>query len=478
MRVRFGKTCRILLTATLLASMVASLGPADHRGVAAQTPSYRMTVPLVADGYGLTISEPHPFGAQMYGDLDCASMSIDGLRQARLHWVRWEVNWGQVVGSDETAARDPNPVYNWYLDASARRAQELGLELIVTFVTNPLWASIGPTGSDTRWVNGPIASEALPVFANMVAAMAARYPWIRYYEFFNEPDNANELQAQIGGPYWGPYPDRYAAMLRAVYPALKDANPDAQVVFGGLAYDFFDETGDGSFRRSFLDDVLQDPLGAPFDVFNFHYYPAFAHSWESQYPGDTELVAKAHFLRDKLATLGRPGVPMMCTEVGMGSEPGTIEEDRSPVIQARYVTQTAARALAAGLDAVIWFAWKDLAADSDYAHYGLLTRALAAKPSVAAFRAATLELGAATYLEPFVQDGIEGYALRDAAGNPLYVLWSRDAQSPAVTLDATRASVTRYDGTTLPELTDAGDGWADGRVTFPVGPDPVYVEVR
>jgi len=316
--------------------------------------------------------------------------------------------------------------------------------------------------------------------------MATRYPWLRYYEFFNEPDNADLLGAEKGGPYWGPYPERYAAMLRAVYPTLKAANPAAQVVFGGIAYDLFTDSPEGgSFDRHFLDNVLSsDAGGAPFDVFNFHYYPAFAAHWEEKSPGDRELVAKARYLRNRLNALGRPGVPMICTEVGMpsaltpleASDP-TRDGERSETIQARYVTKTAARTLAAGLDAVIWFAWKEFPAGSEYASFGLITRDLRPKAGVNAFRTATDKLGDAAFIEALAQDGIEGYALTGAGGHRLYVLWSLDSQTRTVRFAATRVAVTRYEGTFLGERGDSDDDVADGFVTLQVGLDPIYVEV-
>ena len=37
--------------------------------------------------------------------------------------------------------------------------------------------------------------------------------------------------------HWGNDGDKYAAMLKAVYPAIKAANPNAKVVLGGIAYE-------------------------------------------------------------------------------------------------------------------------------------------------------------------------------------------------------------------------------------------------
>jgi len=177
MRNRWTTSWRRLLCVALLGALAVLMVPPGGGRATAQSSTYSqsLTLPMVANAFAWRVSEPHPFGAQMYGVIDGAAQSTDLMRQARLHWVRYEVNWGAIVGPDEAAASGPNPPYNWYpdLDASLRRAHDLGLELIVTFANNPVWASMG---EDTPWINGPIVEEHLGTFANMVAAMATRYP--------------------------------------------------------------------------------------------------------------------------------------------------------------------------------------------------------------------------------------------------------------------------------------------------------------
>ena len=74
--------------------------------------------------------------------------------------------------------------------------------------------------------------------------MAARYPQVKYWEFYNEPDNIFSAFGDKG--------KQYAAMLNAVYPSVKAANPAAQVVLGGIALDWFSS---GVYDQNFLADV-------------------------------------------------------------------------------------------------------------------------------------------------------------------------------------------------------------------------------
>ena len=79
--------------------------------------------------------------------------------------------------------------------------------------------------------------------------------------------------------------DAYAALLTAAYPAIKAANPQAKVVFGGIAYDWFTDAdpvtpaNNGPFVRAFFEDVLKNGGGGYFDVMNFHFYPFFGFNW-------------------------------------------------------------------------------------------------------------------------------------------------------------------------------------------------------
>ena len=66
--------------------------------------------------------------------------------------------------------------------------------------------------------------------ATFVAYLAQRYGTrLAAIEVWNEPDQSNE--AYFAGPE---KPQRYAAVLRAAYPAIKQANPNVPVLAGSL----------------------------------------------------------------------------------------------------------------------------------------------------------------------------------------------------------------------------------------------------
>src|SRR5690606_32739206 len=120
---------------------------------------------------------------------------------------------------------------------------EQKLTPIIVISHTPTWAQQVPGASC-----GPIKPTALADFAKFMGEMASRYskpPYnVHYWEIGNEPDVAPEqvpndsvfgCWGNMSDPYYGGA--YYAEMLKVVYPAIKKADPLAQVVFGGLLLD-------------------------------------------------------------------------------------------------------------------------------------------------------------------------------------------------------------------------------------------------
>lgn len=426
-------------------------------------------LPLVMVDHGPAI--PTIFGVQMYNTLDTPSAALDQTREAGVYWVRWPLSWAAVEPTDTNPEHYRFGVY----DASILNATRYGLRLIVTVQNNPSWAA--------TYANGPIDKVDIGEFTEFVGSLVERYdgdgrddapgsPVVTHWEFYNEPDGGDPLRARYGVGYWGHYGEEYAHMLCAVYPVVKEANPQASVVLGGLAYDWFEEYG-GPFVRRFLDDVLQAGGGECFDIMNFHYYPPFAPEWNPYGPA---LVGKANYLRQKLAQYGYKK-PLVDTESGWHSN-DYAQMPSTPEIQSRYVVKLFTQALAAQLDAMIWWAWIDPGAG--YGDSGLLTQDLQRKPAFYAYRTAAHILGPSTFQRPLSSDelghpSLEGYLFQNQAGRPLYVLWSNDEVTRTVTLPVVSARLADMYGDTVLLSADPGNGEAPStQVT--VGPNPIYVE--
>jgi hypothetical protein len=451
-----------------------------RQGTMAVTPesssaSQAVYLPLLVNRFDSTLGIPL-FGVQVYGTNYLPQLSETGTR-----WVRVPIRWQNI----EPVKTTP-PTYNWgATDNMVRTLAEIpGMNVILTLEDNPVWAAeFGEKGA-----NGPILASEMARFRMFVQTAVERYdgdgfndapgsPIVRYWEFYNEPDNYS-LPWNVK---WGPYPAKYADMLKNAYPSVKAANPNAQVVFGGIAYDWFIDEG-GAFHREFLDGVLQNGAGPYFDVFNYHVYPAFG--WgENGGPG---LYEKSNFLRQKLAGYGLYK-PMFITEAGWHSNAVTSGElPSTPSLQARYVVILFTQSIAADVDVMIWWLLHDVGAPYPFDN-GLImndgpgTR----KKAFFVYQHTVEQLRTTHYVRRLApaetgSEYLEVHLLKDYTRNrDLYVAWRNPVDSNVglpLSLPVGVATVYSMVGDKK-TVTDGDDGVLDGLVTLQVTGEPIFVEV-
>ncbi|HXA55270.1 MAG TPA: family 1 glycosylhydrolase [Solirubrobacteraceae bacterium] len=184
-------------------------------------------------------SSPAPLGGVnitgVSGGLPLTLADREVRRAATLHakLVRVEVQWSAIEpdGKDQI-----DPAALAYLDRLVSDAAASGIRVIATADSSPCWASSAPSALLRRCVPGGwTRANAWPprepsAYAAFVAYLAARYGTrLAAIEVWNEPDQANE--DYFAGPE---KPQRYAAVLRAAYPAIKQAAPEVKVLAGSL----------------------------------------------------------------------------------------------------------------------------------------------------------------------------------------------------------------------------------------------------
>ncbi|MEZ4515807.1 MAG: hypothetical protein R3C44_02845 [Chloroflexota bacterium] len=302
-------------------------------------------------------------------------------------------------------------------------------------------------------------------------------PIVEQWEFYNEPDR--EFNTYDGR--WGNNGAEYAEMLKLVYPVVKASNPDAKVVFGGLAYDFFTDQN-GPFVRSFLTDVLAAGGGNYFDIFNFHTYPAFAMNWlPSNAVRGPGLLQKAEYLRAELADAGIEK-PMIVTEAGWHSNDAP-NVPGSPTIQASYVIQLFTQSYAADLDYMIWWMLYDPGDGSLYnglVNWDPPTRKL----SFYVYQNMVSTMKDATFVRPLTANELEDVAeeayLFNRDNRDFYIAWANpvdtEKQFP-LRVPANNVTVMDMLGQVTDTINDQDDGSQDGYVTVTLMNTPVYIEV-
>ena len=207
---------------------------------------------------------------------------MEALEESGAGWARVGINWSWIQPEPPPAA------YVWgpYHDEKLRLVAETGVQLIATVDTAPDLAAdsscspiyCGPDCGDT--------ADRLPEFAQFLTDLVNRYkqpPYnIKHWELINEPDStwpdykgcwADDTTHVDGYPY--------ARMLATAHGAIKAADPEAIVLMGGVAHDWFtDPKYGGPFDRYFPDDVMGYGGGDYTDALNFHYFAVFHREWE------------------------------------------------------------------------------------------------------------------------------------------------------------------------------------------------------
>ena len=242
-------------------------------------------------------------------------------------WTRHsDLNWPQVEPTEG--------VRNWDsmagLEEDLRQASARGIKVVLIVLRTPAWAQ-KIVGSGC----GPIRVDKLPAFANFMRDAVARYsapPFnVKYWEIWNEPDaptvKENKGWGCLGNPadaYYGGA--EYARLLKSIYPAIKAADANSQVILGGQLGNcdpVRPPAGMNCRSTRFFEGVLRGGGGPYFDGVGFHAYEYYYQSvgkwgnanWWGAYNTTGPIVAvKARYYKRLLTTYNVIGKFLMDTE--------------------------------------------------------------------------------------------------------------------------------------------------------------------
>lgn len=205
---------------------------------------------------------------------------------------------------------EPDPgVYHWdHSDMVVNAAYQRGLTLIARIDMPPDWAR--PDNSPSRY----LAASEYGQFAQFLATFARRYAGkVQYLQVWNEPNLSFE---------WGyrpPDPAGYAAMLKAVYPVVKAANPAIKIVSAGLAANLA-EGGVALDDLTYLNDMYDDGAAPYFDVLGVH---AYGDVQPADAPPDPKQINFQRVLLERqiMEEHGDEAKPVLITESGWNDAP-------------------------------------------------------------------------------------------------------------------------------------------------------------
>jgi polysaccharide biosynthesis protein PslG len=146
-----------------------------------------------------------------------------------VRYLQASLPWAAIAPTRPARPTDPrDPAYQWpsTLDGAIRAAQKRGIRIALMVASSPPWA------------NGGLPHHWAPrnrAFANFVTAAARRYPGVRHWMIWGEPNRVGAFAPLPANSRVGPR--RYATLLRAGYRALKRVRR-RNIVIGGMSFTY------------------------------------------------------------------------------------------------------------------------------------------------------------------------------------------------------------------------------------------------
>lgn len=356
--------------------------------------------------------------------------TIDWLKHSGARWVRLNVEWRQA---EPAAPRGEVHSYDsWTLrhyDRAVELASRAGFKIIVDAYGTPPWAS------ESGAANAPPRDPAR--YAQFLGSLTERYRGrVQAYEVWNEP-NLDRFWR------WSPQaPAEYVSLLKPSYAAVKRADPNARVVFGGVS--------DNDYE--YVEKAYEAGAKGHFDVMATHPYTRCG-TTPPEDTGGVKPVPNDRFpayreLHDLMVSRG-DDKPIWFTELGWNTsavvcEPGAgqwyggVSEATQAAFLKRafeYIESDPYVEVATwyGFRNNVWSQPRDDPEDPQ-ARYGLLRTDFSPKPAYAAFREYALAHRAGSY----------GDAVRGTDG--LTAFWRLDDRRGARAHDARGPHEGAYEG--------------------------------
>ncbi len=219
----------------------------------------------------------HPFAPR---ERDIIEPLFAKMQESKTGWLRTDFVWPMI---DKNGVYDFS-VYDNIVDRIAKRNISV-LGII--------------TGS--KWGAGKVlAEENLEQWAAYITATVAHFKGrVDHWEIINEPDAGHTRN--------------YGKLLKVAYKAVKQGNPNATVLFAGLAV----------VRREYVEEALK-VAGDSYDIMNFHTYPA-------PKPPEKRISECLNILKETMQKYGGQK-PIWLTEIG--STTPTYSADTTPIVRA------------------------------------------------------------------------------------------------------------------------------------------------
>jgi hypothetical protein len=329
--------------------------------------------------FNLLLTEPR-FGVEVDNVLIPGSAVYNRTRElgATVMRINWRVSWKVMQGA-QNAPIDFSSLAP--LETMLRGLDELEIRPMLIVDDYPLWATTVPSSC------APIRPDRYADFAEFLRQMVLRYkvpPYnVKMWELGNEPDVDWRLVSSTSNfGCWGNKNDTqfyggavYGEMLKAVVPVIRSADPEAKILIGGLLLDNNNTqvpAGEGK-PELFINGVLASGAAGHFDYIPYHAYSYFSGAeidysnkgqngkWVNNDPNKDGIArGKPIWLKDAMTRYG-VSKPLILNEVALVCVaqffPQVCESPGAAFYnaQANYVAPAITRALAQGVEQIVWY---------------------------------------------------------------------------------------------------------------------------
>lgn len=315
-----------------------------------------------------------PFGVMMvvnnHTALSNASRAIERAHEAGIQWIR--------IGLAYAVIEPQKGSFQWSTyDTLVEKARSEQLQIVATLAYATQWNTTAPASELRAAQREHYPPASLDEWASYVRSTVTRYrSVIHHWEVWNEPDLGGTAVPCNG--FWCGTAAQYAQLLHVTYDAIKEADPAASVLLGGLSL----STADGyRFGSEILND-RQYPAARSFDIMNVHVYGS-----------QQEAMRRMSGIQAALAAAGVPNRPIWITEMGYSSDPGkqnVAGYSGGEAGQAAYLHDFIPMLLHLGAQKVFWFQLIDddpitARTDQQFSAYGLLKNDTSTKQAFAAY---------------------------------------------------------------------------------------------
>jgi len=357
--------------------------------------------------------EPNsPFGMGLYlsryggdrGGLALMERAAQMARDAGVKWSREDFSWGRIERQ--------RGQFDWtYYDNLVACARRNG---ITVYAIVGYW---------TAWTK-PYTSEGIEDYVQFLKALVMRYHNdIKQWEIWNEPNIF----------FWQGPKDLYAELLTKSYAAIKEIDPEAQVL--GLSTAGID--------RKFISRMLE--LKAPFDILTIHPYRTHLN--------DLEFIDDLKKVSDQVKLPGGQRRPVWLTEMGWATHTphNTARQDFAPNTlraQAELIVRSYLCAIVSGVEPrTFWYDFRNDGDDPIYFEHqmGIVRKDFSPKPAYIAYGTLTRVLRGKELIGPVpAAPGVLAFRFRPKAGDPpdTVALWSPQADAK-VELPTSAQQITR-----------------------------------